>query len=110
MQGLSSIDGAVGLDEESLRQPLDPDEDQEPSHNSIISEEDSAFEDQTPAGRKGKKRKELQDFGSIVGVENLDSPNVTQMKERRSPSQAMKPTTEHESSTIVIQNQTMDGH
>ena len=44
MQGLSSIDG--GLDEESLRRPLDPDDvEQEPSHNSIISEEDSAFED-----------------------------------------------------------------
>ena len=108
MQGLSSADGAMGLDEESLRRPLDPDEDQEPSHNSIISEEDSAFEDQTPAGRKGKKRKELQDFGSIVGVENMDSPHAPP-KKRRSPSQ-IKPTEKYESSTIVIQNQKMDGH
>ena len=69
MQGLSSNDG-VGLDEESLRRPLDPDVEEEQSHNSIISEEDSAFEDQTPAARKGKKhRKGLPGFG---GVENLD--------------------------------------
>ena len=35
--------------------------------NSIISEEDSAFEDQTPAARKNKKNKQLPTFGSSLG-------------------------------------------
>lgn len=108
MQGLSSNDGALGLDEESLRRPLDPDVEEEQSHNSIISEEDSAFEDQTPAARKGKKhRKAMPGFSGAI-VENLDSPSVP--KGNRSPSQNDMKTKEYESSTIVIENQTMDGH
>ena len=85
MQGLSSNDGALGLDEESLRRPLDPDVEEEQSHNSIISEEDSAFEDQTPAARKGKKHKKaMPDFGAAI-VENLD-PSPSLPKGNRSPS------------------------
>ena len=99
MQGLSSIDGAVGLDEESLRRPLDEDGADEQSHNSIISEEDSAFEDQTPAARKGKHGK-LRKGPPGFGVENLESP--TPPKGSRSPSQTNINVKEYESSTIVI--------
>ena len=103
MNGLSSADG--GLDEESLRQPLNAGDGdaEEQSHNSIISEEDSAFEDQTPAARKArqasKKRNLAAGFGDAAHLE----PPKAKPKGTRSPSEQHE-TLAYGSSTIVIQN------